>query len=669
MIFLFRKEIKKWNTIWWLVLASLVFGVGGTSLFLWNKPTKENMKVASVDGNKITFREFKNVYGEMKATLDDLAMYWRIPAEQLAKIMGMTNIVQSTLDKCVQNKLVDKIAEDFSISIDHKSFQDALSKSISKAFIDETGALNAKAYQNYLSRLKMSVADFEKEKEQDFKRRIIFKALENSGHIPSYIIENLKEKNLFEKKFNVMILPFDKFLAEAKEKTGNKASPSMNDELKEFFEKRRDGYKVNAKAKVRYWVVDPEDYKEKIEVDEKLIEKFYNRNKSSLYRIPPKVKVRTIIVAVSENASPDLVSSAQNKIRDIQKKVSENPEKFAEIAKKHSEDKATAKNGGLVDFFQRGTHDPEFERTSFIKLKKAGDISDIVKTKRGFEIIKLEDRISASQKPLEAVKDDIIKTLIDRKSVTVLHGDMESVVRSAKTDPNIFEKFSESNKLQSNETGWLTIDDARGYDIHNKIAERLFSARDTKRPKYGYFVREGKHVLYNTIEHQESFIPKFENVIEKVKADWFVKEASKAQKEEMKKLKRALVSNTFSISEAGKTNGYKVVSTAFAKYTDKDAVFKNIEKLEGAVDIPEKAFELIDPVQILEEKHGDDYFLINLAESRKIKKTDEKHSATEDLEREKSRLNQQYLDGFVASLQRNVKIEVNQEVLKESAWY
>ncbi|MBW2147894.1 MAG: peptidyl-prolyl cis-trans isomerase [Deltaproteobacteria bacterium] len=74
-----------------------------------------------------------------------------------------------------------------------------------------------------------------------------------------------------------------------------------------------------------------------------------------------------------------------------------------------------AGNGGLLTWFSRGKMLPSFEKAVF-QLKK-GEISDVVWTRYGYHIVKLEDRKPAYAQPFEKVKNtiyaDLIKSLQD----------------------------------------------------------------------------------------------------------------------------------------------------------------------------------------------------------------------------------------------------------------
>jgi parvulin-like peptidyl-prolyl isomerase len=636
MIFLFRKEIKKWNAIWWFVIASLALSFAGGSFYLLRHPRKETLKVVSINGEVVTLKRYQQVFGELKSSLDDLALYWGIPLDKLAKMMGMKNLSQSAMERCIQNTLVDKTARDFNIAIGDKSFQKLLASSISRAFIDRSGKLNLAAYQNYLNRLQMSVGDYEQNKEREFKRNMILQFLGQGGHIPHYVRDELTAAKMETKKFKTIKIPFESFLEKVKKE---EVDPGK---LETFFKEKQESYRVPEKRKVEYWILTPEEYKKKVIVEDELIKRFYERNKSSLYRIPPKVKVRTILFKVDKHASPDLITQVRKNTEEVYKKVTESPEKFAEFAKKYSQDKP--EDGGLIDFFKRGSKSPEFERVAFLKLKKPGDISEIVKTERGYEIIKLEDRIPASEKPLASVKDEIVKTLIDRKAIMTLRADLEAVVRTAKSDADIFEKFSDSNNLKKNLSGWITKEDTKGYELANVVAQKAFAAR------YGYFVHQGKHVLYKMTDKEVSYIPDFENIEESVRVDWQEQKAEKLHGEIAKELKKQAILQKVPFDLLAEQQGFKIINSQFVGPEDE------IENLPA-----KKLFVLTSPQQVLSYKHDSDYYLIKLVESKADGKDGELNDKSEAVRRGRK---QRYLDAFVASLQRNARIEINQDIPK-----
>ena len=90
---------------------------------------------------------------------------------------------------------------------------------------------------------------------------------------------------------------------------------------------------------------------------------------------------------------------------------------FVELAKKKSTG-PSASRGGDLGYFSKGDMVKEFEDVAF-KLK-VGQVSEPVKTKFGWHLIKLEDKRKAA--PFEEVKDQVKTELIYKKAQEVLAG-------------------------------------------------------------------------------------------------------------------------------------------------------------------------------------------------------------------------------------------------------
>ena len=76
-------------------------------------------------------------------------------------------------------------------------------------------------------------------------------------------------------------------------------------------------------------------------------------------------------------------------------------ESFDEIAKKNS-DGPTAAQGGDLGYFKRGTLAKELEDKTF--AMKPGDVSDVIRTKQGFVILRVVEHQIAGVPPLSEIE-------------------------------------------------------------------------------------------------------------------------------------------------------------------------------------------------------------------------------------------------------------------------
>lgn len=142
-----------------------------------------------------------------------------------------------------------------------------------------------------------------------------------------------------------------------------------------------------------------------LEPTEEELQEYFAKNKDKYLEI----KARHILVRVAEGAAEEEVAKAQEKIEEIKKQLDGGAD-FAELAKEHSEDVASAIEGGDLGYFGKGKMVKEFEEAAF--ALQPGEISDIVRTPFGFHIIKVEER---KEKTFEEVKEELERNYIEEE--------------------------------------------------------------------------------------------------------------------------------------------------------------------------------------------------------------------------------------------------------------
>jgi peptidyl-prolyl cis-trans isomerase C len=146
----------------------------------------------------------------------------------------------------------------------------------------------------------------------------------------------------------------------------------------------------DARRKILISKVIEDETRKSAPVSEDDIRMYYEQNKEK-YMIPEMVRASHILTSTEEEAY-----QAKGEL--------ERGADFAAVANEYSKD-LTKDRGGDLGYFKKGQMIPEFENAAF--SLGAGQISDVIKTRFGYHIIKLVDRKPAAYRGFDEVVDEI----------------------------------------------------------------------------------------------------------------------------------------------------------------------------------------------------------------------------------------------------------------------
>ncbi len=70
-----------------------------------------------------------------------------------------------------------------------------------------------------------------------------------------------------------------------------------------------------------------------------------------------------------------------------------------------------------MEFFKRGQMVPSFEQAAF--SMEVGGISDVIETQYGYHILKVTDKMAATEKTFDEVKEEIVTILASNQQLQV----------------------------------------------------------------------------------------------------------------------------------------------------------------------------------------------------------------------------------------------------------
>lgn len=164
----------------------------------------------------------------------------------------------------------------------------------------------------------------------------------------------------------------------------------------------------------------------KIKISEPDLKNYYEKNIGK-FKTQDKARASVILIKLPPDSSPERERKVRKKMESILEQIKAGTE-FEGLAKKFSQDSLASK-GGDLGFFEKNKMFPPFSERAF--SMKVGEVSEIFKTKHGFHILKVTDTKPGTSRSFENEKENIRKTLTERKSAQATRAYVETLKKQA----------------------------------------------------------------------------------------------------------------------------------------------------------------------------------------------------------------------------------------------
>jgi peptidyl-prolyl cis-trans isomerase D len=401
-MFDFVRKHNKWMQLllFLLIVPSFVlFGIQG-----YNRMRERGETVATVDGHEITQQDWDEAH---KAQVD--RMREQMPNID-TKLLDSPAAKYGTLQDLVRQRVLAAAVDHEHLAIsDQRLARELQSNEVIASLRGPDGKLDMQRYEQLLAARGMSPAMFENQVRNDLAVRQVLGGVTQSAFTPP-VEANVSLGSYFERR-EAQVARFNT--------ADYKARVQPTDaELQAFYKDNPQLFQAPEQASIQYVVLDLASVQKGITVSDADLKAYYDQNAGSLAGQKEERRASHILIAVPKNAPPDQKAKAKAKAEEVAAEAKKNPDQFAEMAKKYSQDPGSAAQGGDLDFFARGAMTKPFEDAVFA-MKNKGDIVGPVESDFGYHIIKLTDIKTPKQRTFEEVKPqleaDVRKQLAQKK--------------------------------------------------------------------------------------------------------------------------------------------------------------------------------------------------------------------------------------------------------------
>lgn len=375
-----------------------------------------------------------NANAGVLAEVGDPLLWWLVDTRELTTVdvqeamrdyfrnQDINAATLAMLARQVVNNQIDNLvllaeAEDLGLTADEEELADWLKRQMPFLFPD--GNFQPDEYRAFVAqRFQKTIPQFEKE----VHRSLIVDVRLRRMVTDNVIVTDEELKDLYRAQNEMTKIEFVKITPESFE-----ASVEPTEErLREFFESQRQAFRIPEMRTVKLMTLDTTDLPE-IEPSESEIERYYRQNRQR-YEVSESIRASHILF-MTEGKSEEEQEELKEKAEEVLNQIRQGAD-FAELAKEHSDDTATAEKGGDLGWVARGQMVPTFEKEAF--ALEAGETSNVITTQYGYHIIKVHEKRSAHTQSLEEVRDQIRQELIQDRAYSARMRRVDEAVATAR---------------------------------------------------------------------------------------------------------------------------------------------------------------------------------------------------------------------------------------------
>jgi len=336
--------------------------------------------LAKIGGTELTVRE-------AQINLQSAIREGRIPNEIVE------HYVPLYVKKMIADRALAYQAEKMGLRVTEEEVAKAIRTLLPQLFDANGKFVGRDSYAAFLAQLNLTIPEFE----ENLRKQMLVTKLQDLV-LEGTVVTDEEVEREFKRTQEKIKLDYI-LIAQSKYKASVKVTP---EEVKEYFAKTRESYQIPEKRSFRVLALDEATVSANLTVSDDDLRRAYEADKDR-FRTPERVKVRHILLKTSEKPKEE-VAKIRARAEELLKQIRAGAD-FAELAKKNSEDTASAVNGGAMDWITRGQTVPNFEKTAFSLKPK--EISDVIETEYGFHIVQLLEKEDAKLRSFEEVKGEL----------------------------------------------------------------------------------------------------------------------------------------------------------------------------------------------------------------------------------------------------------------------
>ncbi|MEI6706980.1 MAG: SurA N-terminal domain-containing protein [Methylococcales bacterium] len=318
------------------------------------------------------------------------------------------------------------------------------------------GKFNEGQYKAFLSSQRMTSADFVSRIQNSLIMGQVQDSIISSSFATDYDIESFFKIQNQQRDVNTVTVTIPTLTEQ----------PSEAD-ISSYYQQHQAQYQTPEQLSIEYVELSLAELAKKVAVTDEKLKAFYEEQKDT-YTTPERRKISHILFMVNDKLDDKTaLEKALKAKQDLANKD------FDALAKEISDDKVTAKTGGDLGLFNAGTMEKPFEEA--VMTLKAGEVSNPVKSKFGYHLIKVTELVAGRVKSFDSVKDEVTKAYQKAQAETSFSESGETLTSLSFEHPDSLQVVADTLGLTIQNSALFTKDKGEGIAAEDKIRSAAFA--------------------------------------------------------------------------------------------------------------------------------------------------------------------------------------------------
>ena len=464
-----------------IIPSFVVFGIEGYSRF----QSAANETVARVAGQNVT-------RGEWDQAHERLVDRARRQGNEAAETLKTESARLETLDGLLRERLL------LAAATDQHLFPSA--QRMGRLFDADPQYAGLRGPDGKLSRellaqMGMTPELFDQRLRQDYGMRQVLAGIAGTGFAPASTAAQSLDALLQRREIQVQ--RFDPIAYRPKVKP-------TDAEIEAYYQANQALFRTAEQAQIEYVVLDAEALGRGLALGDDEVRKFYDANVAR-FTEPEERRASHILIQVDASATAEQKAAAKAKATALFEQAKARPAEFADLAKKNSQDTASAPLGGDLEFARRGAMASKALEDAVFSLAQ-GQVGGPVESEFGYHVVLVTGVRGGKARPFDDVKAEIAAELRKGKVGKEWPAAAEQFTNMAYEQPDSLKPLVEKFKLDK-KTATVTRTPAQGATgalASAKLLTAVFSndaVRD-KRNTDAVEVGPGQLAAARVLQHQ-----------------------------------------------------------------------------------------------------------------------------------------------------------------------